>query len=291
MKKAILGLFVSVSLTGVASAQDAPPPPCGPKGDLPASLSTNVAADSRCFEIRMYTANTMRNGGGDYALAIDELHQRFREEEVAIFVKHGAEFIAAPLLAHLPEGGTMIATDVASPFLTPFKLAILAAVFLAMPVILHQAWGFIAPGLYLREKHFAIPLLVSSIALFYLGTAFAYYLVFPLVFGFFASVNMEFVTWMTDISPYLDFIVKMFLAFGLAFEIPIATVLLVMTGFASPESMAEKRLYVLVGCFFLGMLLTPPDVISQVLLAIPMWALFELGIFLSRFATRGREES
>tara|TARA_B110000014_G_scaffold51019_1_gene34011 strand:- start:856 stop:1644 length:789 start_codon:yes stop_codon:yes gene_type:complete len=201
------------------------------------------------------------------------------------------EFIASPLLAHLPEGGTMIATDVASPFLTPFKLAILAAIFLAMPVILHQAWGFIAPGLYLREKHFATPLLVSSIALFYLGTAFAYYLVFPLVFGFFASVNMEFVTWMTDISPYLDFIVKMFLAFGLAFEIPIATVLLVMTGFASPEAMAKKRAYVLVGCFFIGMLLTPPDVISQVLLAIPMWALFELGIFLSRFVTRGREES
>ncbi len=207
------------------------------------------------------------------------------------FNTHIFEFIASPLLAHLPNGGTMIATDVASPFLTPFKLAILAAIFFAMPVILHQAWSFVAPGLYLREKHFAIPLLISSIALFYLGTAFAYYLVFPLVFGFFASVNMEFVTWMTDISPYLDFIVKMFLAFGLAFEIPIATVLLVMAGFASPESMANKRAYVLVGCFFLGMLLTPPDIISQVLLAVPMWVLFELGIVLSRFATRGREES
>lgn len=200
-------------------------------------------------------------------------------------------FVAAPLLAHLPNDGMMIATDVASPFLTPLKLAVLASVFFAVPFILHQAWGFIAPGLYLREKRFAVPLLVSSIALFYTGTAFAYFIVFPLVFQFFAAVNLEFVSWMTDISPYLDFIIKMFLAFGAAFEIPVATVLLVLTGISTPDSMAKKRPYIIVGCFLIGMLLTPPDMVSQVLLALPMWLLFEAGIILSRIIVRNRAES
>jgi len=200
------------------------------------------------------------------------------------------QFVAAPLLAHLPEHSSMIATEVASPFLTPFKLAIVTAIFAAMPFILHQAWSFVSPGLYLHEKRFALPLLVSSITLFYCGMAFAYFLVFPLIFEFFASVTPTGVTMMTDINRYLDFVLKMFFAFGLAFEIPIATLLMVWTGISTAESMARKRPYVIVGCFVAGMLLTPPDVISQLLLAIPTWLLFEVGVFLARFAKRRTEE-
>lgn len=199
------------------------------------------------------------------------------------------QFVAAPLLAHLPEHSSMIATEVASPFLTPFKLAIVTAIFAAMPFILHQAWSFVSPGLYLHEKRFALPLLVSSITLFYCGMAFAYFLVFPLIFEFFASVTPTGVTMMTDINRYLDFVLKMFFAFGLAFEIPIATLLMVWTGISTAESMARKRPYVIVGCFVAGMLLTPPDVISQLLLAIPTWLLFEVGVFLARFAKRQTE--
>ncbi len=196
------------------------------------------------------------------------------------FIDEIFAFISGPLREKLP--GDMIATQVASPFLTPFKLAIYAAIFAAVPVLLHQMWGFVSPGLYLREKRFAAPLLLSSILLFYLGMAFAYLLVFPLVFEFFANVTPEGVAMMTDINHYLDFVLKMFLAFGLAFEIPVATVLLVLSGLATPQGIASKRPYVIVGCFFIGMLLTPPDIISQVLLAIPAWALFEVGIGLSR---------
>jgi len=188
-------------------------------------------------------------------------------------------FVAAPLLAHLPSGSTMIATEVASPFLTPFKLSMYAAVFAAMPYLLHQAWSFISPGLYLREKRFAFPLLASSIVLFYLGMAFAYFAVFPLVFKFFASVTPVGVTMMTDINRYLDFVMKMFFAFGFAFEIPIATLLLVWTGLTTTDALIAKRPYILVGCFVVAMLLTPPDVISQVLLAVPMWLLFEAGVW------------
>ena len=200
------------------------------------------------------------------------------------FIDEIFAFISGPLRDKLP--GDMIATQVASPFLTPFKLAIYAAIFAAVPVLLHQMWGFVSPGLYLREKRFAAPLLVSSIALFYLGMAFAYFLVFPLVFQFFANVTPEGVAMMTDINHYLDFVLKMFLAFGLAFEIPVATVLLVLSGLATPQGIASKRPYVIVGCFFVGMLLTPPDIISQVLLAIPAWVLFEVGIALSRLIKR-----
>ena len=200
------------------------------------------------------------------------------------FIDEIFAFISGPLREKLP--GDMIATQVASPFLTPFKLAIYAAIFAAVPVLLHQMWGFVSPGLYLREKRFAAPLLFSSIVLFYLGMAFAYYLVFPLVFEFFASVTPEGVAMMTDINHYLDFVLKMFLAFGLAFEIPVATVLLVLSGLATPQGIASKRPYVVVGCFFVGMLLTPPDIISQVLLAIPAWVLFEVGIALSRMIKR-----
>ncbi len=199
-------------------------------------------------------------------------------------------FVAAPLMAHLPNDGNMIATEVASPFLTPFKLAIFAAIFLGMPYLLHQIWGFVAPGLYKHEKRFAMPLLFSSIVLFYAGVAFSYYLVFPLVFQFLAGVTPEGVTMMTDINRYLDFVLKMFFAFGFAFEIPVATLLLAWTGIASAKTMANKRPYVIVGCFVFAMLLTPPDVISQLMLAIPTWILFEIGIVFARLAERRNEE-
>ena len=193
-------------------------------------------------------------------------------------------WVAAPLMANLPSGTKMIATEVASPFLTPFKLAMYSAVFLAMPIILHQAWAFISPGLYLREKRFAVPLLVSSVVLYYLGMAFAYFLVFPIAFKFFASVTPAGVEMMTDINKYLDFVIDLFLAFGLAFEIPIATFLVVATGLTTTRDLASKRPYVVVGCFIVGAIFTPPDVISQVMLAVPMWALFEAGLLLSRLA-------
>ncbi len=190
--------------------------------------------------------------------------------------------ISEPLRVYLPEGTSMIATDVASPFLTPFKLTLVLAVFLAMPFVLYQFWRFVAPALYQHEKKLAIPLLISSVFLFYMGILFAYYVVFPLVFGFFTSAGPEGVTIMTDISKYLDFVLKLFFAFGLAFEIPIATVILVATGASTSKSLGQKRPYIVVGCFVIGMLLTPPDVISQTLLAVPMWLLFEIGIFFSR---------
>ncbi|MFP6815954.1 MAG: twin-arginine translocase subunit TatC [Pseudomonadales bacterium] len=198
--------------------------------------------------------------------------------------------VAAPLMAHLPSDGNMIATDVASPFLTPFKLAIFAAIFLGMPILLHQMWSFVSPGLYLHEKKFAMPLLFSSILLFYLGIAFAYFLVFPLVFQFMASITPEGVTMMTDINRYLDFVLKMFFAFGFAFEIPIATVLLAWSGIATADGMAAKRPYVIVGCFIVGMLLTPPDVISQLMLALPTWLLFEIGVVFARVVERCTNE-
>jgi sec-independent protein translocase protein TatC len=193
-------------------------------------------------------------------------------------------WVAAPLIANLPSGSTMIATEVASPFVTPFKLAMYSAVFLAMPVLLHQAWAFISPGLYLREKRFALPLLVSSIALFYLGMMFAYYLVFPVAFKFFAGVTPIGVTMMTDINKYLDFAIGLFLAFGFAFEIPVATFLIVATGLTTTQNLVAKRSYVIVGCFVVGAVMTPPDVISQVMLALPMWGLFEIGVLFARFA-------
>jgi sec-independent protein translocase protein TatC len=183
----------------------------------------------------------------------------------------------------------MIATQVASPFLTPFKLALVAAVFLSMPYLLYQFWAFVAPGLYQHEKRFAVPLVVSSIVLFYLGMAFAYYVVFPLVFAFLTGTAPEGVAVMTDITAYLDFVLTLFFAFGIAFEIPIATILLVSVGITTPEDLRKKRPYVIVGVFVAGMLLTPPDVISQTLLALPMWLLFELGIFFSRFFLRRSE--
>ncbi|MBR9909848.1 MAG: twin-arginine translocase subunit TatC [Gammaproteobacteria bacterium] len=195
-------------------------------------------------------------------------------------------FVSAPLQELLPANSTMIATEVASPFLTPFKLTFFIALFLAMPFVLYQLWAFIAPALYQRERRLALPILISSILLFYSGIAFAYFVVFPLIFGFFTSVGPSNVTVMTDISSYLDFVLKLFFAFGLAFEIPIAAVILIIAGVISADDLAKKRPYIVVGCFVLGMLLTPPDVISQALLAIPMWMLFEVGLLFGRILTR-----
>lgn len=197
-------------------------------------------------------------------------------------------YLAEPLTKHLPEGSNMIAIDVASPFLTPFKLVLMLSVFLAMPVILHQLWAFVAPGLYASEKRLAAPLLASSIILFYLGMAFAYYVVFPLVFGFFTSIGPEMVAISTDIGRYLDFVLALFFGFGLAFEVPIATIILVAIGMTTPKKLAEKRPYVIVGAFVLGMILTPPDVISQVLLAVPVWILFEGGVIASAILFKER---
>jgi len=198
--------------------------------------------------------------------------------------------VALPLMDKLPEGATMIATQVASPFLTPFKLTFLMAIFLAIPVILSQAWAFVAPGLYQQERRFVMPLLVSSIALFYIGVAFAYYVVFPLMFGFFTAVAPEGVAVMTDISSYLDFVLTLFFAFGIAFEVPVATVLMVRAGLVTPKDLTEKRAYVFLGAFVMGMLLTPPDVISQTLLAVPVYVLYEVGIVMSRVMVPGYKE-
>ncbi|MCG6276010.1 twin-arginine translocase subunit TatC [Vibrio vulnificus] len=200
------------------------------------------------------------------------------------------EFISAPLVERLPEGATMIATDVASPFFTPLKLTLIVAVFLAVPFILYQVWAFVAPGLYKHERRLIMPLLVSSSLLFYCGVAFAYYVVFPLVFGFFTAISLGGVEFATDIASYLDFVLALFLAFGIAFEVPVAIILLCWTGATDPKSLSEKRPYILVGAFIVGMLLTPPDMISQTLLAIPMCLLFEVGLFFARFYTR-KEES
>jgi sec-independent protein translocase protein TatC len=185
----------------------------------------------------------------------------------------------------------MIATQVATPFLTPFKLAIFAAIFVGVPYLLHQLWAFVSPGLYRHEKKFAVPLLLSSILLFYAGMAFVYFLVFPLIFAFFTQVAPEGVAIMTDINQYLDFVLKMFLAFGLAFEIPIATMLMAWSGLATADTMARKRPYVIVGCFVVGMLLTPPDVISQLLLALPTWLLFEVGVIMARLTEKETDSS
>lgn len=194
--------------------------------------------------------------------------------------------VSTPLRNVLP-GGQMIATQVASPLLTPFKLTFFTALFLAMPVVLYQLWAFVAPGLYKKEKRFALPLLASSILLFYLGIAFAYYVVFPLMFNFFTSIAPEGVEVQTDISQFLDFITTIFFAFGLAFEVPIATVLIVWTGLTTPKKLGAARPYVFLGAFVAGMFLTPPDMISQTLLAVPVYLLYELGIVMSRiFAIR-----
>lgn len=229
---------------------------------------------------------------------LTELRTRLLRCVAAIFLIFGALFsftqqiytiVSTPLREYLPVGATMIATDVASPFLTPLKLTMMVSLFLAIPVILHQIWGFIAPGLYKHEKRIAVPLLISSIVLFYVGMAFAYFLVFPLIFKFFASATPSGVAMMTDITSYLDFVMTLFFAFGVAFEIPVAVVLLVWIGVVNVAYLKKIRPYVVIGCFVVGMILTPPDIFSQTLLAIPMWLLFEIGILFGGMITKRGE--
>jgi len=198
------------------------------------------------------------------------------------FTNRVFELVSKPLRDALPEGSEMIVTDVAAPFMTPLKTVFFVALFLAMPVVLFQVWQFVAPGLYKREKRLAIPLMVSSVLLFYLGIAFAYFLVFGLMFGFFANVVPQGVEMSPDISAYLNFVLGNFLAFGLAFEVPIATVLLIWSGLVSVKALKKARPYVFLGAFLVGMLLTPPDVFSQTLLALPMYALYEAGLVMAR---------
>ncbi|WP_104205027.1 twin-arginine translocase subunit TatC [Billgrantia saliphila] len=229
-----------------------------------------------------------------------ELRSRLLRAVVAIFViflglypfaNEIYTFVAQPLMGMLPEGSQMIATEVASPFLAPFKLTLVVAVFAAIPYVLHQAWAFVAPGLYENEKALALPLLASSVGLFYAGAAFAYYIVFPLLFEFFTQTGPEDVAVMTDINQYLNFVLKLFFAFGVAFEIPIATFLLIASGATTVESLTKKRPYIILGCFVIGMLLTPPDVISQSLLAIPMYLLYEVGILFGRLVRRRQRKA
>jgi len=199
---------------------------------------------------------------------------------------------AAPLLAVMPAGTSMIATEVTSTFLAPFKLALILAIFLAMPVVLYQVWAFIAPGLYKHERRLLFPLLAASIFLFYLGASFAYFIVFPLMFAFFAGTAPQGVTMMTDISAYLDFVLTVFMAFGIAFQVPVVTIVLVWTGIMTPDSLRKSRRYVIVLAFVIGAILTPPDVFSQTLLAVPMILLFEIGLFLTKyFVPRERESA
>ncbi|GGY94459.1 twin-arginine translocase subunit TatC [Shewanella fodinae] len=205
---------------------------------------------------------------------------------IVYWAKDIYHYMAVPLLKALPSGGTMIATDVAAPFFAPFKLTLVLAFFIAIPYVLYQIWAFVAPGLYKHEKRLISPLLFSSTILFYLGICFAYYVVFPLVFGFFANASPEGVQVATDINSYLNFVLKLFFAFGLAFEIPIAVVLLCWAGVTSPEDLKAQRPYIIVGAFVVGMLLTPPDVISQTMLAVPMLLLFEGGLFAARFYSK-----
>lgn len=230
-----------------------------------------------------------------------ELRKRLLNCIIAVFVIFLAliyfandiyHLVAAPLISQMPVGASMIATDVASPFFTPIKLTIIVSVFLAVPVILYQVWAFVAPALYRHERRLVMPLLFSSTLLFYIGVAFAYFIVFPLAFGFFAKTAPQGVQIATDISNYLDFVMALFMAFGVAFEVPVAIMLLCWTGITTPENLKKKRPYILVGAFVVGMLLTPPDVFSQTLLAIPMYCLFEVGVFFSRYYVgKGRQDS
>ena len=198
--------------------------------------------------------------------------------------------VAAPLLAMMPESSSMIAIDVTSPFFAPFKLTLAVAFALGMPVLLYELWAFVAPGLYRQERRAFLPIVASSIVLFYLGVAFAYYVVLPIIVGFFTSIGPDEVAVMTDINSYLGFVLKIFFAFGIAFEIPIAVILLSYAGLVNVDSLRRKRRYIIVGCFALGMLLTPPDIFSQSLLALPMWLLFEVGLFFSaRIDTRRQQ--
>ncbi len=200
-------------------------------------------------------------------------------------------FMAEPLTRFLPDNTGMIAIGVVSPFLTPFKLSLVLAVYLAMPIMLYQVWAFVAPALYKHERQLVAPILFFSSFLFYAGGLFAFYVVFPLVFGFLSTTAPDGITIATDIALYLDFVIKMFFAFGFAFEVPVVVVLLILTGVSTPEKLIHARPYVVVGAFVIAMLLTPPDIISQTLLAIPMWILYEAGIIVGRIVKKARDKS
>ena len=208
----------------------------------------------------------------------------------AMFSDELFTYVATPLMERMPQGTSMIATSVVAPFMAPLKLALLCALFLAMPFVLYQTWAFVAPGLYRKEKRFAIPLLVSSIVLFYAGVAFAYFIVFPLMFSFLTGTAPMGVQVMTDMSNYLDLVLLLFFAFGAAFEIPVATVLLAATGLVRVEAMTKNRGYVLLGIFIVSAFLTPPDALSQTFMAIPMYLLYEIGILMSRVLLKERLE-
>lgn len=199
--------------------------------------------------------------------------------------------MARPVMAYLPEGSSMIATGVLSPFLTPFKMVFILSIILAMPFVLYQIWAFIAPGLYKHEKRIARPMLISSIFLFYLGCLFAYFVIFPILFQFIPKIAPSGINYMPDMNSYLDIVVRLFFAFGLAFEVPIAVILMILMGMTTPEKLANNRPYVIVSVFVIGMLLTPPDIISQTLMAIPMWLLFEIGIFMGRILKKNSSET
>lgn len=191
-----------------------------------------------------------------------------------------------PMLAAMPANGQFLASGTLSPFVTPFKLSFYLSLFISMPFILHQIWGFVSPGLYQKEKRMVLPLLISSIVLFYAGVAFAYFFVVPVLFAFMSSIAIPGVTYMPDISASLDLILNLFLGFGIAFEVPVATLLLIMAGITTPKTLAEKRGYVIVGCFVVAAVLTPPDVLSQIMMAVPMILLFESGLLIGRFLDR-----
>lgn len=228
-----------------------------------------------------------------------ELRQRLVRVVICVAIVFGLlytvsdrlySWIAAPLLAELAPGTNMIAIEVASPFFIPLKLALVSAIVLSIPYILYQVWAFVAPGLYLHERRLVRPLVISSTILFYIGVAFAYFVVAPIAFRFFAGSGPEGVNMMTDIARYLDFVIMLFFAFGIAFEVPVATILLVMVGVTTPEALASKRPYIFVGAFVVGMLLTPPDPVSQALIALPMWLMFEAGVVLSKIMRRRQRE-
>lgn len=197
--------------------------------------------------------------------------------------------LARPMLAKLPKGGQMIATEVTTPFFVPMKVAMLTAFVIALPYVLYQVWAFVAPGLYAHEKRLVLPLIIASTVLFVCGMAFAYFLVFPVVFGFITAIAPQGVAVMTDINKYLDFVLTMFVAFGVTFEVPVAVVLLVKMGVVSVEKLREVRPYVIVGAFVIGAIFTPPDMVSQIMLAVPLWLLYELGVVVSNFLVKRAE--
>jgi len=245
------------------------------------------------------TESAEKNQEQGFVSHLLELRDRLLKAIVAILILFIALFsfseeifsyFAQPLISLMPEGTSMIATGVTAPFLVPFKLVLMLSVLLSLPYTLYQVWSFVAPGLYKHEKSLVGPLVASSVLLFYCGIAFAYFVVFPLLFGFFIAVAPDGVSVMTDIGQYLDFVLAIFFAFGIAFEMPVATFLLVQVGATTVASLSEKRPYVIVGVFVIGMFLTPPDIISQTLLAIPMWLLFEIGLVAARVVEKDKRD-